>query len=106
MVRNISYVNISNVRNIKRFNRIEVCSKVSVEYAGSKPFTFLGAAVLSGLGAVTGARRGGVLGAIAYSVVYAMAGTIIGYVIDAILEAIMRLTYQGLEVAMNYGDQG
>ena len=106
MVRNISYVNISNVRNIKRFNRIEVCCKVNVEYAGSKPFTFLGAAVLSGLGAVIGARRGGVLGAIAYSVVYAMAGTIMGYMIDTFLEAIMHLMYQSLEVAMNHSDQG
>jgi outer membrane lipoprotein SlyB len=85
---------------------MEMYNKVDIEYTGPKPFAFLGATVLGGLGAVTGARRGGVLGAIAYSVVYAMAGTIIGYVIDSILEAIMRLTYQGLEVAMDYGNQG
>jgi len=33
MVRNINYVGISNVRNTKRFNRIEVCGKVGIEHA-------------------------------------------------------------------------
>ena len=106
MVKNMSYVNISNARNTKRFNRIEVCGKVSVEYAGSKPFTFLGVAVLGGLGAVIGAQRGGVLEAIAYGVVCAMTGTVIGYMIDSILETIMHLTHQGLGVVMDYGSQG
>jgi hypothetical protein len=102
----MSCASILSTKGVEKLSRMEMYSKVNIEYTGPKPFAFLGATVLSSLGAATGARRGGVLEAIAYSVVYAMAGTIMGYVIDTVLEAIMHLMYQSLEVAMNYSDQG
>jgi hypothetical protein len=102
----MSCASILSTKGVEKLSRMEMYNKVDIEYTGPKPFAFLGATVLSSLGAATGARRGGVLGAIAYSVVYAMAGTIMGYMIDTFLEAIMHLMYQGLEVAMNYGNQG
>jgi hypothetical protein len=102
----MSCASILSTKGVEKLSRMEMYNKVDIEYTGPKPFAFLGATVLSSLGAATGARRGGVLGAIAYSVVYAMAGTIMGYMIDTFLEAIMHLMYQSLEVAMNYSDQG
>jgi hypothetical protein len=33
-------------------------------------------------------------------------GATIGYATDTVFEALIRLMYQGLEVTMNYGNQG
>jgi outer membrane lipoprotein SlyB len=106
MVEYMSYVNISDAKGVKKLSRMKMCGKVSVEYTGPKPFTFLGTAVLGGLGVVFGALRGGVLGAIVLSMLGATIGAIIGYATDTVFEALIRLMYQGLEVTMNYGNQG
>jgi len=104
----MNYVNILEAKGVEKLNRMKMCGKVSVEYTCPKPFTFLGPAVLGGLGAVFGALRGGVLGAIVLSMLGAAIGATIGYAIDTVFEALalMHLMYQGLEVTMNYGDQG
>jgi len=102
----MSYVNILEAKGAKKLSRMKMCGEASVEYTGPKPFTFLGVAVLGGLGAVFGALRGGVLGAIVLSMLGAAIGATIGYAIDAVFEALIRPMYQGLEVAMNYGNQG
>jgi len=87
-------------------NRTQTYGEVRIGYVGPKPFTFLGAAVLGGLGAVFGALRGGVLGAIVLSMLGATIGATIGYATDTVFEALIRLMYQGLEATMNYGNQG
>ena len=102
----MSCASILSTKGVEKLNRMEMCSKVSVEYTGPKPFTFLGVAVLGGLGAVFGALRGGVLGAIVLSMLGATIGATIGYATDTVFEALIRLMYQGLEVTMNYGNQG
>jgi len=106
MAENMSHVNTLDTKDVKKLSRMKMCNEVSVEYIGPKPFTFLGAAVLGGSGAVFGALRGGLLGAIVLGMLGATIGATIGYAIDAVFEALVHPMYQGLEVAMNYGDQG
>jgi hypothetical protein len=106
MVEYMSYVNILDAKGAEKLSRMKMCGKVSVEYAGPKPFTFLGVAVLGGSGAVFRALRGGVLGAIVLGMLGATIGATIGYATDTVFEALIRLMYQGLEVTMNYGNQG
>jgi len=42
MVEYMSYVNISDAKGVEKLSRMKMCGKVSVEYTGPKPFTFLG----------------------------------------------------------------
>jgi hypothetical protein len=106
MVENMSYVNILDAKGVKKLSRMKMCGKVSVGCAGPKLFTFLGATVLGGLGAVFGALRCGALGAIVLSMLGATIDATIGYATaDIIFEALIRpYTYQCLEAAMNYHD--
>jgi uncharacterized membrane protein len=102
----MSCASILSTKGVEKLNRMEMCSKVSVEYTGPKPFTFLGVAVLGGLGAVFGALRGGVLGAIVLSMLGATIGATIGYAADIIFEALIHPTHQSLKATMNYDNRG
>ena len=53
-------------KGAKKLSRMKMCSEVSVEYIGSKQFTFLCAITLNGLGAVMRASSNGIIEAMVY----------------------------------------